>query len=101
MDTPQPEQAVQDVAAGKATLLDVRRDDEWTASHATGAVHFELAKLEAGEMPDVPKDAKVYVHCAAGGRAQKAKEILEANGWTNVTNIGGLDDWKNAGGLTE
>jgi rhodanese-related sulfurtransferase len=94
-------QAVADVGAGKAVLLDVRRDDEWAAGHAKGAVHFELAKLEAGELPDIPKDAVVYVHCAAGARAQKAKEILEQNGWTNVTNIGGLKDWQEAGGPLE
>ncbi len=82
-------------------MVDVRRDDEWEAGHAKGAVHFELAKLEASEMPDVPKDATVYVYCAAGGRAQKAKEILEANGWTNVENIGGFADWQAVGGPVE
>lgn len=95
------QQAVQDVGAGKAVLVDVRRDDEWAAGHAKGAIHFELAKLEAGEMPDIPKDAVVYVYCAAGSRAAKAKEILDANGWTNITSIGGLTDWQNAGGPTE
>lgn len=91
-------QAIVDVAAGKAVLVDVRRDDEWAAGHAAGAIHFELAKLEAGEMPDIPKDAMVYVYCAAGARAGKATELLLANGWTNVTNIGGLDAWRAAGG---
>jgi rhodanese-related sulfurtransferase len=94
-------QAVQDMAEGKAALIDVRRDDEWATGHAKGAMHFELATLEAGEMPDISKDATVYVYCAAGARAGKAKDILTANGWTNVTNIGGFDDWKNAGGSAE
>lgn len=94
-------QAVQDMAEGKAILVDVRRDDEWTTGHAKGAMHFELAKLEAGDMPDIPKDAMIYVYCAAGARAGKAKDILASNGWTNITNIGGFDDWKNAGGSAE
>jgi rhodanese-related sulfurtransferase len=101
MDNKSATQAVEGVGAGKAILLDVRRDDEWAAGHARGALHFELAKLEAGEMPDSPKDAVIYVHCAAGVRAQKAKGILEQNGWTNVTNIGGLKDWQEAGGALE
>jgi rhodanese-related sulfurtransferase len=94
-------QAVIDVGAGEASLLDVRRDDEWAAGHAVGATHWELARLEAGEFPDIPKDRPVFVHCAAGVRAEKAKEILEQNGWEHVTNIGGLKDWEDAGGLVE
>jgi rhodanese-related sulfurtransferase len=95
------EQAVAEVRAGTAVLLDVRRDDEWVAGHAVGAIHHELAKLEEGEMPEAPKDMPVYVYCAAGARAEKAKEILESNDWTEVTNIGGLEDWEAAGGQVE
>ncbi len=91
-------EAVEKVRGGGVTLLDVRRDDEWAAGHAPQAVHWELARLERGELPDVPKDEPVYVYCAAGGRAGKAQEILMANGWTAVTNIGGLKDWQAAGG---
>jgi len=94
-------QAVEEVDADIAVLLDVRNDDEWAAGHAKGAVHWELVRLQAGELPDIPKDGRVYVHCAAGGRAQKAKEILLDNDWTDVTNIGGLEDWENAGGELE
>ncbi len=91
-------EAVKKVRAGGVALLDVRRDDEWAAGHAPQAVHWELARLERGEFPDIPKDMPVYVYCAAGGRAGKAKDILTANGWTSVMNIGGLKDWQAAGG---
>ena len=93
--------AVEEVGADAAVLLDVRTDDEWAAGHAKGATHWELARMEAGEFPDIPKDARIYVHCAAGGRAQTAKELLMHNDWNDVTNIGGLDDWENAGGEVE
>lgn len=82
-------------------LLDVRRDDEWEESHAKGALHWELARLQEGELPDIPKDTPLFVHCAAGGRAEQAKEILEQNDWTEVINIGGLKDWETAGGEVE
>ncbi|MCC6934441.1 MAG: rhodanese-like domain-containing protein [Candidatus Yanofskybacteria bacterium] len=94
-------QAVAGHAAGKSVVLDVRRDDEWAAGHAEGALHWELARLEGGEMPDVPKDATVYTYCAAGGRAGKAAEILAAHGWERVASIGGLKDWEEAGGAVE
>lgn len=93
--------AVADVTAGDGFLLDVRSDDEWNAGHAPAALHWDIQRLEAGEMPDIPKDATVYVHCAAGGRAGKAKELLEAAGWQRVVNIGGLSDWESAGGASE
>ncbi len=65
------------VNQGKAVLIDVRTDDEWNAGHAAHAVHFELAKLQGGELPSVPKDAAIYVYCRSGARATMAKTILE------------------------
>jgi rhodanese-related sulfurtransferase len=91
----------EDVKDKKAILLDVRTKEEWAAGCAEGATHFELTRLESGETPDIPKDAKICVYCAAGGRAEKAKGILAAKGFTNVQNIGGLRDWKMAGGAVE
>ncbi len=93
-------QAVRDLANG-AVVLDVRTDQEWQEGHAAGATHFELARLQAGELPDIPKDQTIYVYCKSGGRAGQAKAILEQNGFTNVVNIGGLTDWEAAGGPLE
>jgi rhodanese-related sulfurtransferase len=90
--------AVRQVQAGDAKLLDVRTEEEWDAGHAPQAERFELSRLEAGELPDVPKDAKIHVYCRSGNRATTAVEILEQAGYTDVTNIGGLTDWQAAGG---
>jgi rhodanese-related sulfurtransferase len=97
-DQPFSEVAARAVADTGAVILDVRRDDEWAQGHADRAVHWDIAKLQAGELPDIPKDARVYTYCAAGGRAGQAKSILEQNGWTSVVNAGGLKDWQAAGG---
>lgn len=90
--------AVSDVQAGDATLIDVRTQEEWDAGHAPQAEHFELARLEAGELPEVAKDAKIHIYCRSGNRATTAVAILEQAGYTDVTNIGGLADWQAAGG---
>ena len=97
-EKPFAEVAKEAVGDKEAVIVDVRRDDEWAAGHADRAVHWELAKLEAGQMPDIPKDKKIYTYCAAGKRAGQAADILKANGWTDVHNLGGLPDWKEAGG---
>ena len=92
--------AAEAVADTEAIIVDVRRDDEWAAGHADRAVHWELARLEAGELPDIPEDARVYTYCAAGKRAGQAADILRENGWSDVQNMGGYSDWVAAGGET-
>ncbi len=89
---------MQAVSSGEVALLDVRTNEEWATGYAKGAIHFDLAKLQAGELPDIAKDKSIYVYCAAGARAEKARVILEEAGYTNVINIGGLSNWREAGG---
>ena len=40
-------------------------------------------------LPDVGKETPIITHCGGGGRGQKAKDFLEANGFVNVLNGGG------------
>ena len=63
-------------------ILDVRRDQEWDASHIAGAVHIPLHQLPA-RLADVPP-GEVWVHCAAGYRASVAASFLDAAGRTVV-----------------
>jgi len=36
------------------------------------------------------KDQKVYLYCRSGNRSGQAKDILEALGYSNVVNAGGV-----------
>lgn len=63
-------------------ILDVRRDDEWTASHVADAVHVPLHRLERA-MNQVP-DGEVWVHCQSGYRASIAASLLARAGRTPV-----------------
>ena len=38
------------------------------------------------------KDTPIYLYCAVGGRAEKARQSLVASGYSNVTNAGGLEN---------
>jgi hydroxyacylglutathione hydrolase len=64
------------------TVLDVRRNLEWAASHLDGAVHIPLHDLlaRASELPG----GEIWVHCQAGYRAAIAASILDAAGRTVV-----------------
>ena len=38
------------------------------------------------------KDEPIFTYCAAGKRAERAKNLLIRNGFSNVTNLGGIQD---------
>lgn len=90
-------QAVNDVSAGDAVLLDVRQDEEWNQGHAEPAMHIPLNEVLSGGFRQLPADKPVYVHCASGQRAGQACRVLSQNGYRAI-NIGGLKDWEKAGG---
>ena len=75
-------------------FIDVRTNEEWKDGHLDGALHFELAHLEKGQILDLEKDAAIAVYCRRGIRAEQALLILKKNGFTNVRNAGGYDDLK-------
>jgi rhodanese-related sulfurtransferase len=84
------------IAAG-AIVVDVRTAEEYAEAHLPQAINIpvqelptripEIEKLVAGD-----KARPIVVYCAAGSRAAKAKAKLDAAGYSNVVNGGGLDD---------
>ncbi|MEU5261947.1 MBL fold metallo-hydrolase [Amycolatopsis sp. NPDC021455] len=60
------------------TILDVRRNQEWTADHIDGATHIPIHEL-LGRVGEVPT-GEVWVHCQAGYRASIAASVLAAAG---------------------
>lgn len=90
----------QEVVNGGAVLLDVRTEEERQQDgYAVNSTHFPIEELRAGELPAFAKDMTVYTYCRSGARAGEAEEILEAAGFANVENIGGLSDWEASGGV--
>lgn len=91
-----PAKAKQMMAA-HAVVIDVRTPEEYSGDHLAQAANIPIAELSS-HLADVDKltggdkAAPVVVYCASGGRAKKAMQKLEAVGYTNVVNGGGLDD---------
>ncbi len=80
-----------------AFVLDVRRDDEWAAGHATDAEHIEMGEVPS-RVGEIPGDEDVYVVCKSGARSQKVAEWLAAQGYERVFNVsGGTAAWLAAG----
>lgn len=70
--------AAEHAAGHQPLVLDVRRDDEFTERHITGAQHIPLQQL-LRRIDEVPRRT-VWVHCAAGYRASIAASILHRAG---------------------
>jgi rhodanese-related sulfurtransferase len=84
-----------------AVYLDVRTPTEFEAEHPTGARNVPVVFFQPGGPPapnpdfvavverSMPRDTKLMVGCQAGGRSQRAAELLTRAGWTDVHNVQG------------
>jgi rhodanese-related sulfurtransferase len=75
-------------------ILDVRTELEYKEKHIINAVlipHTEVNARAPAELPN--KNQFIYVYCKAGVRSEMAARDLVELGYTNVYDIGGLDDW--------
>lgn len=70
--------------------LDVRTQEEYVLEHIPGAINHDIMKLFEGNFPDLPKDSAITVYCQSGSRSSMAKSILAQNGFTTVTDGGGI-----------
>lgn len=93
---PDPRAARTLIASG-AVVIDVRTPDEYQGGHVSNASNIPVDQFadriaEVDHLAGPDKTKPLVVYCAAGSRAAKAKQILEAAGYTHVVNGGGFDD---------
>ena len=75
-------------------LLDVRTVEEYTEKHIPGSVLIpvEVIKTQATEkLKD--KNAVIFVYCRSGNRSATAAQALADMSYTNVNNLGGINNW--------
>jgi rhodanese-related sulfurtransferase len=83
-------------AIADPVVVDVREPYEFDAGHPAGAILIPLGELSE-RLGEVPREAPVYVICAAGGRSQQGTTFLERNGVDAVNVTGGMTAWQQAG----
>ncbi|HEX2601827.1 MAG TPA: rhodanese-like domain-containing protein [Gemmatimonadaceae bacterium] len=88
------------VKDGKATLVDVREDNEWAAGHARGAVHMGRGVIERDIESRIPdKNTELILYCGGGFRSALSADNLQKMGYTNVASMaGGWRQWQAEGG---
>jgi|GEM_PF-506565 phage shock protein E len=75
-----------------ALIVDVRTGEEYASGHYANAKNIPVDQVESRLNEFGNKEGKIVVYCRSGGRSSKAKGILEANGFKNIVNGGGLSD---------
>jgi phage shock protein E len=51
----------------------------------------KLGDIEAGNFSQIPKDTPVNLYCRSGRRSAIAYNILNNAGYTNITDVGGME----------
>jgi len=79
-------------------LLDVRPGDEFASGHLPGAVHIDVADLEA-QAARLPKDREIVAYCRGPYcvMSYKAVQLLRGRGYSVRRLEDGFPEWKAAG----
>lgn len=82
--------------AEEAIWIDVRTAGEYSQGHVSEAINIPYDEItrRIGEAT-ADQSALIYVYCRSGRRSGIAQSALEEAGYTNVVNVGGLEDARN------
>lgn len=85
------------IAAGTATVVDVREAWEYQQGHISGAELMPLGEL-GSRIDEIPRDKPVILVCRSDNRSGQAQRYLMREGFANVHNMtGGMVAWEAAG----
>lgn len=83
------------MTSNEVVVLDVRTPEEYAERHIVNARLLTLDTIDeataAGVAPD--KGAPVFVYCRSGVRSAEAARKLEALGYQEIYDFGGIMDW--------
>ncbi len=74
----------------RAVLLDVRTAQEYAAGHIPASKNIPLDQLERVQTQIPHRRTPLYVYCLSGSRSRQAATRLEAMGYEDVQDIGGI-----------
>jgi len=83
----------------KIVVLDVRTPEEFAAGHIAGATNLDFRNPDFEKKLSALDKSKSYlVHCAAGGRSAKTRELMKKQQFQSIYHLeGGLKAWEKAG----
>ena len=83
-----------------AIIIDVRASDEFAVGHLDGAVNYNVedGTLEQA-LPSLDQNANYVVYCRSGRRSAIAVDLMKENGFTQIADLGSLEDAADATGF--
>jgi rhodanese-related sulfurtransferase len=91
-----PREGKERLSAGQnIILLDVRSPEEYREIHIPKSISLPLDQLKSGITKIASdKNTEIIVYCLSGMRAASACNQLAGMGYTNVSNMGGIQSWR-------
>lgn len=81
-------------------IVDVRTPEEYAAGHLDGAVNINLQSgAFEQEISELPADGTYIVYCRSGNRSAQAAAIMDTLGFTDVTDLGAVENASSATGI--
>ena len=75
-------------------ILDVRTPEEFRERHIPNAINIQNKTIGSEDIQELPdKDQLILVYCRSGNRSKQASGKLAELGYTNIVEIGGINDW--------
>lgn len=73
------------------TVIDVRTTAEFQESHLKDSLHIDVLNDEfKSKVAKLDKNKSYKLYCRSGNRSGKALEIMKAQGFSNLENLGSL-----------
>ena len=81
-------------------VIDVRTPEEFDTGHLAGALNINWQGAEFMQAVDVlDKSANYVIYCRSGNRAGQAIDMMTGMGFTNLTNLGSVEEAAQATGI--
>ena len=78
-----------------AIIFDTRSDLLFKHDALKGAKQLTLEQVQAGDLPDLPKDCPIFLICEYGHISELVGLYLETAGFSDVSNVtGGMKAWR-------
>jgi rhodanese-related sulfurtransferase len=69
-------------------------EEEYRSGHISGSRNIPVEKIDNAVNLLHDKSAPIFVYCETGGRSRQAVSKLKKMGYTNVCNIGGIENFQ-------
>jgi rhodanese-related sulfurtransferase/uncharacterized membrane protein YedE/YeeE len=75
-------------------VLDVRTPEEYASGHVPEALNIPVQELAQRHVELGAKDTPIVIYCRSGARSASAAGLLRKLGYSNLTDVGAMSNWR-------